>query len=308
MKREAMTTRPMEAWSDDRLPIANLTVGMYYPNATIISVVGFGAYLDIGCSEIDGLLHVRDMVNVDKPVNYVPEAQPPRAPWNGNQRTRKTTFGFQTLKDNKNQAPWSDELTSSSTDFIIPSEIFKPGQNEVGVWVKYLDLKDGKYEEGERKVLALTMKDPNLSVKEGGDGDRDSDSAGGLSLLLSSDDDEEEDTSIDEMLSTSPPTATQVKVNRYEDILSLPVNSELWGQITRITSFGAFLDTGHLLQPFLHFTDHPDFGLNRGERPVVWMKRGERVRVWIKDTDEHKKRVMVTGNRPEGVYEVRSWE
>ena len=44
-------------------------------------------------------------------------------------------------------------------------------------------------------------------------------------------------------------------------VSALSIDSELWGVVTRVTAYGAYLDCGLELEPFLHFMDHPDLSI-----------------------------------------------
>lgn len=74
-------------------------------------------------------------------------------------------------------------------------------------------------------------------------------------------------------------------------------DDELWGQIIRVTDFGAYVNVGAVVQGFLHFMDHPLFG--DGAHPSSFMQVGERVRVWVADVDREQNRIKLTANRPE---------
>jgi len=76
----------------------------------------------------------------------------------------------------------------------------------------------------------------------------------------------------------------------------LGVDDELWGQIIRVTNFGAYVNVGAVVQGFLHFMDHPLFG--DGAHPSSFMTVGEKIRVWVADVDSEQQRVKLTANRP----------
>mmetsp|Transcript_21782 Transcript_21782/g.30348 ORF Transcript_21782/g.30348 Transcript_21782/m.30348 type:complete len:374 (+) Transcript_21782:175-1296(+) len=79
----------------------------------------------------------------------------------------------------------------------------------------------------------------------------------------------------------------------------LDVDDELWGEIRRVTDFGAFVELGAVVDGFLHFMDHPSFADNLGEKPNTFMTVGDRVRVWVSDIDMEKNRIKLTANRPQ---------
>ena len=78
-----------------------------------------------------------------------------------------------------------------------------------------------------------------------------------------------------------------------EDLSS---NDELWGQIKRVTSFGAYVELGAVVSGWLHFMDHPEF--EYGTTPDSIMRVGDRIRCWVANVDEEKERIKLTANRP----------
>mmetsp|Transcript_5248 Transcript_5248/g.7408 ORF Transcript_5248/g.7408 Transcript_5248/m.7408 type:complete len:371 (-) Transcript_5248:2311-3423(-) len=78
----------------------------------------------------------------------------------------------------------------------------------------------------------------------------------------------------------------------------LDVDDELWGEIRRVTDYGAFVELGAVVDGFLHFMDHPQFADHIGEKPKAFMNVGDRVRVWVSDVDMEKNRIKLTANRP----------
>jgi predicted RNA-binding protein with RPS1 domain len=78
-----------------------------------------------------------------------------------------------------------------------------------------------------------------------------------------------------------------------EEIL---VDDELWGQLKRVTDFGAYVEVGAAVDGFLHFMDHPSFEF--GRQPKDFMQRGDRVRVWVSDVDPEQGRIKLTALRP----------
>merc|ERR1712029_1107949 len=81
----------------------------------------------------------------------------------------------------------------------------------------------------------------------------------------------------------------------------IEVDDELWGEIRRVTDYGAYVELGAVVRGFLHFMDHPMFGDVRGAHPREFMQVGERVRVWVLDVDGTQKRIKLTANRPAGL-------
>lgn len=78
-------------------------------------------------------------------------------------------------------------------------------------------------------------------------------------------------------------------------------DDELWGEIRRVTDYGAYVEIGAVCRGFLHFMDHPVFGEEKGAHPREYMRVGDRVRVWVLDVDREQKRVKLTANRPAGL-------
>jgi len=74
-------------------------------------------------------------------------------------------------------------------------------------------------------------------------------------------------------------------------------DDELWGELRRVTDFGAYVEVGAEVDAFLHFMDHPLW--EEGKTPSEFMERGQRVRVWVADLDMEQKRIRVTACRPE---------
>jgi len=76
----------------------------------------------------------------------------------------------------------------------------------------------------------------------------------------------------------------------------LSADDELWGEIKRVTSFGAYVELGATAQGWLHFMDHVEFDF--GKEPSDLMKVGDRIRCWVANVDEERERLKLTGNRP----------
>lgn len=79
----------------------------------------------------------------------------------------------------------------------------------------------------------------------------------------------------------------------------LRVDDELWGELRRVTDYGAYVEVGAAVDGFLHFMDHPAFGWSHGEHPTAYMHAGERVRIWVSDVDRERNRIRLTANRPQ---------
>jgi ribosomal protein S1 len=102
----------------------------------------------------------------------------------------------------------------------------------------------------------------------------------------------------------------------YTDRITLDdlnVDDELWGEIRRVTDFGAYVEVGAVVDGFLHFMDHPTFNAldteysnhpNRNQppppprHPTTFMKYGDRIRVWVADIDRVRNRIKLTAHRP----------
>jgi predicted RNA-binding protein with RPS1 domain len=81
----------------------------------------------------------------------------------------------------------------------------------------------------------------------------------------------------------------------------IEVDDELWGEIRRVTDYGAYVELGAVVRGFMHFMDHPLFGEVKGSHPKEFMRVGDRVRVWVLDVDATQKRIKLTANRPSGL-------
>ncbi|CAJ1953300.1 unnamed protein product [Cylindrotheca closterium] len=79
----------------------------------------------------------------------------------------------------------------------------------------------------------------------------------------------------------------------------IEIDDELWGELKRVTDFGAFVEVGAEVDGFLHFMDHPSW--ENGMSPSEFMHFGDRVRVWVSDVDMDQRRVKLTANRPSGL-------
>lgn len=81
----------------------------------------------------------------------------------------------------------------------------------------------------------------------------------------------------------------------------IEIDDELWGEIRRVTDYGAYVELGAVVRGFMHFMDHPLFGEVKGAHPTEFMRVGDRVRVWVLDVDGTQKRIKLTANRPSGL-------
>mmetsp|Transcript_2874 Transcript_2874/g.5394 ORF Transcript_2874/g.5394 Transcript_2874/m.5394 type:complete len:319 (+) Transcript_2874:126-1082(+) len=76
----------------------------------------------------------------------------------------------------------------------------------------------------------------------------------------------------------------------------LATDDELWGEIKRVTSYGAYVEVGAVVQGWLHFMDHPEFEF--GKVPSDFMKVSDRIRCWVSNKDEDNLRLKLTAIRP----------
>mmetsp|Transcript_6258 Transcript_6258/g.7281 ORF Transcript_6258/g.7281 Transcript_6258/m.7281 type:complete len:383 (+) Transcript_6258:97-1245(+) len=79
----------------------------------------------------------------------------------------------------------------------------------------------------------------------------------------------------------------------------LSINDELWGKITRVTSFGAYVELGAEAKGWLHFMDHPEFTM--GMVPAEFMGVGDRIRCWVVNVEADRDRLKLTANRPDNL-------
>ena len=82
-------------------------------------------------------------------------------------------------------------------------------------------------------------------------------------------------------------------------LTDIEIDDELWGEIKRVTDFGAYVEVGAEVDGFMHFMDHPLW--SDSMHPSDFIESGERVRVWAVDVDLDKRRIRLTGNRPESL-------
>jgi predicted RNA-binding protein with RPS1 domain len=100
--------------------------------------------------------------------------------------------------------------------------------------------------------------------------------------MLNMDDDQEDDDEDDE--------------EERIALADIEPDDELWGQLKRVTDYGAYVEVGAEVDGFLHYMDHPSW--EDGAHPSNFMKIGDRVRVWVSDLDLEQRRVKLTANRP----------
>lgn len=76
----------------------------------------------------------------------------------------------------------------------------------------------------------------------------------------------------------------------------LQIDDELWGEIKRVTDYGAYVEVGTIVDGWIHFMDHPSWIV--GSHPSEFMTCGDRIRVWVADIDQQQQRLKLTANRP----------
>ena len=79
----------------------------------------------------------------------------------------------------------------------------------------------------------------------------------------------------------------------------IQINDELWGEIQRVTNFGAYVEVGAVVDGWLHFMDHPSW--DNGAHPSEFMTRGDRIRVWVANVDKNQNRLKLTAHRPQNL-------
>jgi ribosomal protein S1 len=93
----------------------------------------------------------------------------------------------------------------------------------------------------------------------------------------------------------------------------IQVDDELWGELRRVTDYGAYVEVGAVVDGWLHFMDHPEAACHVGgaqqglqqskqqpqhQHPSDFMKVGDRVRVWVSDVNNEQQRIKLTALRP----------
>lgn len=76
----------------------------------------------------------------------------------------------------------------------------------------------------------------------------------------------------------------------------LAPDDELWGEIRRVTTYGAYVELGAVVKGWLHFMDHPLFEYGKTSRDL--MKVGDRIRCWVSNVNVEDQRLKLTCNRP----------
>lgn len=110
-------------------------------------------------------------------------------------------------------------------------------------------------------------------------------------------------------LSMSPTRVYEKECDDLSNLIeleSLRVDDEIWGEIVRVTDYGAYVEFGGTVQGFLHFMDNPAFSYREGEvHPSELMTVGQRVRVWVLRLDFELNRVQLTAFRPKSLFVLK---
>eukprot|EP00624_Nannochloropsis_granulata_P003379 evm.model.NODE_27169_length_92994_cov_27.080458.19 len=81
---------------------------------------------------------------------------------------------------------------------------------------------------------------------------------------------------------------------------------ELWGEVTKVSNYGAFVDVGVDVQGFLHIIYYPKRAQGALTQDVF--RPGMRLRVWAMEVDTEKRRLKLTAERPRSLPRVDySW-
>jgi ribosomal protein S1 len=81
-------------------------------------------------------------------------------------------------------------------------------------------------------------------------------------------------------------------------------DQEMWGEVTRVTHFGAFMEVGLAggTEAFLHVNDYPERQIGQWAPDVF--KRGQRIRAYAKEVDIDYNRLKLTAARPRSLPRV----
>lgn len=214
-KLRAKVRRPLPLQSTERTPFQDVVIGSVR-NGTVISLTDFGAYVDVGTTECDGLVHVSQM--------------------------SREVGGF----------------------VSHPRQVMKPGDKLENLTVTRAELP---------RSLQLTM----LTAEE-----RQRD------RYYDDEDEDDEDDDVEKIA-----------------LDTLYVDDELWGEVKRVTNYGAYVELGAEVDGFLHFMDHPTFSVVPGQHPSEYMAPGQRVRVWVSHVDLDKNRIKLTALRPRSLPRLK---
>jgi ribosomal protein S1 len=81
-------------------------------------------------------------------------------------------------------------------------------------------------------------------------------------------------------------------------------DQELWGEVTRVTHFGCFMEVGlsEGLEGFLHINEYPERQIGQWAPDVF--RRGQRLRTYAKEVDLEYNRLKLTAFRPRSLPRV----
>lgn len=191
-----------------------------------------------------------------------------------------------------------DEFTHHPADIITPGE-------QIKVCVKHLDYNPQLgVSAAEMKALAEAIKVSN--------GDKDAETS---SLLSPSEIKETirrakaagEETSLAlsclpvKPLGSIPERAHGRAVLLFDDE-NFEEGSQVWGEVTRVTYFGAFVDVGAEAEAFLHVSDYPERMI--GQSAPDCFSRGQRLLAYVKELDLEANRLKLTKFRPKELPRV----
>lgn len=100
------------------------------------------------------------------------------------------------------------------------------------------------------------------------------------------------------MLPLDAENKSELEEEEHIPLKDIEIDDELWGELVRVTDYGAYVNIGADVKGFLHFMDHPMFGIEPGAHPSTYMEVGQRVRLWASDVNHERSRVKLTANRP----------
>ncbi|CAM9389782.1 unnamed protein product, partial [Phaeothamnion confervicola] len=89
-----------------------------------------------------------------------------------------------------------------------------------------------------------------------------------------------------------------------EPLSSFEDGDELWGEVVKVTNFGAFVECGAEVQGFLHVLEHTP--APRGALPADVFWRGQRLRLYALEVDPERRRLKLTTRRPEALPPLRA--
>ncbi len=75
----------------------------------------------------------------------------------------------------------------------------------------------------------------------------------------------------------------------------LDEGDELWGRVSKLSNFGAYIAAGLEVEGFLHVRSWPE---HMGLSGTHVFQIGERLRVWVEHIDLKRRRIKLTGIRP----------